>query len=194
MKKRNVLIPIGESEESRHILSHIPQFFPPEGAELVFLQVTEKPEVPSDAGISEAGFPIDSKMPPAISYPRNKPRPPLSAEEEKTGFIEQTEDVEPVVYESQAKERRQNEVKDALEEIAVPLREDGYEISTVVQFGEPAKEILKYAETDDEEIDLIAMTTHGRSGVDRFLKGSVAEDILRNSHVPLLLVRPPAAD
>lgn len=41
--------------------------------------------------------------------------------------------------------------------------------------------------------DLVAMTTHGRSGLRRVLLGSVAEEVLRNSTVPLLLRRPGSA-
>jgi nucleotide-binding universal stress UspA family protein len=38
-------------------------------------------------------------------------------------------------------------------------------------------------------IDLIALTTHGRTGVDRLLLGSVAEDVVRRAPCPVLLVR-----
>ncbi len=53
--------------------------------------------------------------------------------------------------------------------------------------GSPAQEIVEYAE--DEGIDLIVMGTHGRSGVDRLLLGSVAERVVRTSPVPVLTVR-----
>ena len=54
-------------------------------------------------------------------------------------------------------------------------------------FGLPAEAILNMAE--EEEVDLIAMTTHGRSGVSRWLFGSVAEQVLRNADCPLLVMR-----
>lgn len=53
--------------------------------------------------------------------------------------------------------------------------------------GSPAQEIVEYAE--DEGIDLVVMGTHGRSGVDRLLLGSVAERVVRTSPVPVLTVR-----
>lgn len=53
--------------------------------------------------------------------------------------------------------------------------------------GDPAARILEFAKTN--EIDLVAMATHGRSGLDRVLAGSVAEKILRSGKLPLLVVR-----
>jgi len=53
--------------------------------------------------------------------------------------------------------------------------------------GPAADEIVDYAEKHD--IDLIAMATHGRSGVKRWVFGSVAEKVLHAVHIPILLVR-----
>jgi nucleotide-binding universal stress UspA family protein len=53
--------------------------------------------------------------------------------------------------------------------------------------GYPADEILRYAA--DHEIDLILMVTHGRSGIRRWLLGSVADKVLQTSWVPIWLVR-----
>lgn len=54
-----------------------------------------------------------------------------------------------------------------------------------LRMGDPASEIVKYALL--EHADLIAMPTHGRQGIDRLVKGSVTEDVLRHSPVPLLI-------
>ena len=53
--------------------------------------------------------------------------------------------------------------------------------------GYPAEEILRYA--DKNNIDLILMATHGRSGIKRWAMGSVADKVLRASKVPVWLVR-----
>jgi nucleotide-binding universal stress UspA family protein len=53
--------------------------------------------------------------------------------------------------------------------------------------GNAPEEILKAVK--DYGIDLVAMTTHGRSGPPRWLLGSVTAEVLRNSLVPLLVVR-----
>ncbi len=58
---------------------------------------------------------------------------------------------------------------------------------TAVQGGSPFEVILDYAET--HEIDLVVMGTHGRSGLDRYLLGSVTEKVIRMSDVPVLTVR-----
>jgi nucleotide-binding universal stress UspA family protein len=76
-----------------------------------------------------------------------------------------------------------------LEDVARRLARDGLAVRTVVAAGEPAAEIVRYAE--QARIDLIALATHGRTGVGRWLHGSVAEAVLHTATVPLLLLRPP---
>jgi nucleotide-binding universal stress UspA family protein len=68
----------------------------------------------------------------------------------------------------------------------------GIRVSSVVRYGRAAEEILDHARTSG--IDLIAMSTHGRSGIERVLLGSVAERVLREAPVPVILRRaaPPA--
>jgi len=64
---------------------------------------------------------------------------------------------------------------------------DGPELVTAVERGEPATEIIDYAE--DVNADLIAMGTRGRHGEHAFLLGSVAEAVVRRSPIPVLTVR-----
>ncbi len=59
-----------------------------------------------------------------------------------------------------------------------------------VLHGDPARCIVEYAAHCDA--DLIAMSTHGRSGVARIILGSVAERVVREARVPVLLFRPSA--
>ena len=49
-------------------------------------------------------------------------------------------------------------------------------------------------EVDDSQADIVVMCTHGRSGLGRFIYGSVAEGVIRRSRVPVLLVRPTGAE
>ena len=58
----------------------------------------------------------------------------------------------------------------------------------VVLAGYPAEEILKAAET--EQADLIVMGTHGRTGIDRIIFGSVAEMVVKTAACPVLTVKP----
>ncbi len=57
-----------------------------------------------------------------------------------------------------------------------------------VVLGDPAEEILNYAQA--EGIDLIIIGTHGRKGLERIIFGSVAERVLKKSPVPVLTVNP----
>jgi nucleotide-binding universal stress UspA family protein len=61
------------------------------------------------------------------------------------------------------------------------------EVRVEVAAGHPAEEILSYAE--ENSIDLILMATHGRSGVRRWVLGSIADKVLRKSKIPIWLVR-----
>lgn len=54
--------------------------------------------------------------------------------------------------------------------------------------GHPADEIVKYVEA--EGIDLIVIGTHGRKAIDRLIFGSIAEQVLKHSPVPVLAVKP----
>ena len=63
----------------------------------------------------------------------------------------------------------------------------GVPVSSVVLTGDPAAEIVRYAERKPD--GLIALATHGRSGITRWWYGSVAERILHSSRIPVLLVR-----
>lgn len=82
-----------------------------------------------------------------------------------------------------------NEAKEYLDGITQRLRDQGIEASAAIRYGEPAEEIVDYAQAN--KVDLIAMSTHGRSGVSRWVFGSVAEKVLRGTDVPILLVRAP---
>lgn len=63
----------------------------------------------------------------------------------------------------------------------------GVDVVTAVRRGLPDEEILGYATEND--VDLVVMGTHGRSGVQRYLLGSTTERVLRQSPVPVLAVR-----
>jgi nucleotide-binding universal stress UspA family protein len=69
---------------------------------------------------------------------------------------------------------------------------DSLEVVGEVVTGYPAEEILRYSR--EKGADLIAMSTHGRSGMRHWVLGSVAEKVFRASFVPVLIVRPDASD
>ena len=77
--------------------------------------------------------------------------------------------------------------KTYLNKKAKSLKEMGIDAECVVIFGDPGRAIVDYAENSG--IDLIAIATHGRGGITRMIFGSVAEYVIRNSKLPILLIR-----
>ena len=80
--------------------------------------------------------------------------------------------------------------EDYLTKVADSLRSEGIAVQTVICQGRASDEILDYASKN--EVDLLIMSTHGRSGVSRWVLGSVADKVLRHSPVPVLTASPPA--
>ncbi len=64
----------------------------------------------------------------------------------------------------------------------------GLPVTGLVLAGYPAEEILKAAET--HHADIIVMGTHGRTGIDRIIFGSVAEKVVKAADCPVLTVKP----
>lgn len=64
-----------------------------------------------------------------------------------------------------------------------------YSMDVSLRMGDPAAEIVKFALL--ERVNIIAMPTHGRQGIDRLVKGSVTEEVLRHSPVPVLMSNEP---
>jgi nucleotide-binding universal stress UspA family protein len=85
---------------------------------------------------------------------------------------------------------RRRDAEEYLAPIAAALRAKGIDVSWQVRRGRPAEEIVSGAR--DAHVDLIAMATHGRTGLGRLLFGSVAEDVLRHAPVPVFMIRQPA--
>jgi len=79
------------------------------------------------------------------------------------------------------------EAEEYLRGLEERLKAKGFSVESHVRRGNDAEEILDYC--DQSDIDLIAMSTHGRSGVKRWLLGSVAEKVMRHTTKPILLVR-----
>ena len=59
-----------------------------------------------------------------------------------------------------------------------------------IAVGRPAYTIMELCKK--EHVDLVVMTTHGKSGLKRAILGSVADEVIRNSKTPVLAIRPPA--
>jgi len=76
-----------------------------------------------------------------------------------------------------------------LDRIQRKLIKKGLNVETEVLIGDPAAAIIAYAR--ENNIDLIIIASHGRSGISRWASGSVAERIFRGCCVPVLMIRAP---
>ena len=93
----------------------------------------------------------------------------------------------------QALARVRSEATDYLGDLAIRLKEGGVDATTRVLVGEDVPDsILACAKT--EQVDLIVMATHGRSGIRGITQGSVASQVLRSGEFPVALMRPKRAD
>jgi nucleotide-binding universal stress UspA family protein len=82
---------------------------------------------------------------------------------------------------------RLNEAREYLAPVAADLRRQGVRVTTDARHGDPVTEVVAAAR--ETGAGIIAMTTHGRTGVSRLLFGSVAEAVLRQAEIPVLMMR-----
>lgn len=90
-------------------------------------------------------------------------------------------DSETVAAEAERAARR------AVRHVETRASREGVDVVTATSRGVPSEEILAYA--DEHGIDAIVMGTHGRTGLDRLLVGSVTEQVVRAAAVPVVTVR-----
>jgi nucleotide-binding universal stress UspA family protein len=85
--------------------------------------------------------------------------------------------------------KKEKQAQRYLDRIANELEAKGVKVHTEVLFWPPAEAIASYAENND--VDIIVISSHGRSGISRWTHGSVADRVFRSSRVPVLMVRAP---
>ena len=161
MAERSVLVPLDGSPFARTVLGAVCGLFDPRTVRITLLRVGESPHA--------VGAPPDRRT---VTSEMMLP------------------DVEPEtqVWASQEWESARQRLRDDLMPDARKLERDGWKVDVATAFGDPAEEIVGWCR--DHEPDLVAMATHGRSGISRALLGSVAERALRQLSVPVLMLRP----
>ena len=87
----------------------------------------------------------------------------------------------------QLRETKRKQAERLLEDFRQTAADRGVEIQTATETGKTAKTIVDYAERND--VDIITIGSHGRTGASRVLLGSVAETVVRRSPVPVTVVR-----
>jgi nucleotide-binding universal stress UspA family protein len=92
-------------------------------------------------------------------------------------------------FRKEADERAEKAARQYLDDVVDRVNLNGVEVQKQLINGSAAESIAEYATKN--EIDLITIATHGRSGVSRWAWGSVADRILRSACVPVLMIRAP---
>ena len=144
MRMKKVLVPIGDTTFSLHVLPHVTELFDPAQCEITLLHVQTLPDA-----------------------------------------VTVGEQV--VVFADQATASAQAEAITALQPYVRSLRSLGFAVKSMVRFGDPATQIEHVAE--ELNCDIIAMATHGRAGLDRVLRGSVAQEVVSHVDRPVMLYR-----
>ncbi|WP_336022100.1 universal stress protein [Halobellus salinisoli] len=93
----------------------------------------------------------------------------------------------PAISPNQIEKTLRERAESVVEAVAERAEEAGVRVVTAVEAGIPDDVVVEYAE--DSDCDLIVMGTHGRTGLERYLLGSVTERTVRRSSVPVLTVR-----
>jgi nucleotide-binding universal stress UspA family protein len=106
----------------------------------------------------------------------------LSVADTRNRFESPSAGVAPDAWRDFEYERAENAVEETLAALPEDVATEG-----VVEEDIPQQAIVDYAE--DESIDAIVMATHGRTGIDHYLIGSVTERVVRTASVPVLTVR-----
>lgn len=94
----------------------------------------------------------------------------------------------PSGWHDEAQKKAEEFARDYLAKVAVSLKKEGISAETALVSGRAADAILDYAR--EHQVDLIIMSTHGRSGVTRWVMGGVADRVVRHSLVPVLTISP----
>ena len=104
-------------------------------------------------------------------------------------YIVAGEETVRIPYTEQEMEQMKKKAIEYLTKAGEALRKKGATIKVKVAVGSPADEIIKAA--DEIKVDIIAMSSHGRSGFSRWAFGSVADKVLHGGNKPVLVVKAP---
>jgi nucleotide-binding universal stress UspA family protein len=168
-----ILIPLDGSEFSEEALAVAQQLFVPEDSYVTLLRIAEFP-------VHHApDIPLGKDSDYWISYSRWN---------SYVDNLRRREDYQRADQLEQDLRDLRAGLLDQMADAKAQLQAAGFGVSCRVQFGHPAFEISSMVR--DEGFDLVIMATHGRKGVARLLMGSVAEAVLRQVTVPVVMTRP----
>lgn len=159
-----VLVPLDGSELAEAALPFVEELAQRRVTEIILLRVVR---VPQDSTIGTV-------FQPSMSLPG-------SAEDEVLARhpVYREQEMESVRTETA---RSLNRAKERLSKVAAEVRVE-------VAFGRPARKIVEFAER--EKVNLLVLSSHGRTGFGRWVFGGTADRVLRATAIPILLIRPP---
>ncbi len=165
---KKILVPCDGSELAQgSVFPHVESLAEKTGAEVIILRVVSPP-----AGRSGSAFkPGAPEMPIPL---------PVTAEDAHTALHP--------IYRDQEIASAEDEARRSVAQAEAMFRDKGIRVRSEVLLGQPAEEIIDYAAQQD--VDLIVMCSHGRSGIGRWVFGSVTEKVLRGATSPVLMIRP----
>lgn len=162
---KNILIPLTKSAFSHKILQEIEKFVPVEDSKLILFYVTKPPK---GTGFATPDYRSDYALESAGEPLGPKTHP---------------------IFSSQEEDSVQSDVEVALLPITNKLKHQGYDVSIQVCFvDDVVGEIVRTVKRD--KIDMIAMSTQARVGMLRFFFADIAEKVMRQVDIPVLLVNP----
>ncbi len=106
-----------------------------------------------------------------------------------THYVAAGELMTPISYTDKEMAQLQQQARNYLNKVGKGIKSKKVSVKVRVRVGNAAEEIIKAA--DEINVDLIAMSTHGRHGISRWAFGSVTDKVLHGSHKPILVVRTP---
>jgi len=165
---KKIIVPCDGSELAQDsVFPHVEELAKATGAEIIIVRV-----VPVPAGRSGTAFRAGAPEMP-ISLPE-------TAEDARVARHPMFKDQEIASAEAEARH--------SVARAEAMLHEKGISARAEVLLGRPADEIIEYAK--EQDADLIVMCSHGRSGIGRWVFGSVTDKVLRGAETPILIIRP----
>ena len=162
---RNILVPLTKSPFSHKILREVEKCIPTEGSKIILYYITRPPK---GSGFAATDYRSDYAL-----EPDGEPLGPKAHP----------------VFASQEEDSIQSDVEVALLSITNDLKAKGYDVSTQICFvNEVVSEIARIVKRD--KVDLIAMSTRARTGVRHFFFSNIAEKVLEQVDIPMLLIHP----
>lgn len=178
--KKTVVVPIDGSAFSQQVLPHLGRFLDPSQTKIILLRVAKAGAHTITSEDEEERESLPLMISGATAYTQVRPSMPKSGPD--------TASLEGSVYASQIEEQTVQAIVDSLQPVKKQLEAEGYGVEIAARLGEPTTRIVEFL--NEEHVDLVAMTTHCRSGLGRVFLGSVAQYVIHHAGVPIFLVRP----